>query len=346
MTAVKMKWGPASIGVANITAATISTQALTDADNAVAGVFPLPMDGTITEIGYLVTAENGTSPAYNTGLVTVDASGQPTTTPYGGSAITANTVTTTGWKWVTLSTPATAAAGDFAAVHIYPSGATPDGSNNITVAYGPIADGGYTLNFVVAWTQAAMAGPFAIKYSGGEIYGYALTSITTFVNVTTATTPDEVGAKFTLPGAMTCTGAIVGIARTGYGSAATVDVILYNAAGSVLASTTVSDKDVLDNADYVNVYWDPVNLSAATDYRLVVKPTTAVNGSITVTKYSVESVAARAMWPAGEVWQWTERTDAGAWTETSTAIPYMGLWVSDITFSVTNNVGGEFAYIG
>jgi hypothetical protein len=345
MTAVRTLWGPAAIGVANIAGSAVSAQALTDADNAVAWVFNVPKDGTITDVGYLVTAENGTSPAYNCGLVTVDATGNPTTTAYGGSAVTPATWTSTGWKWVTLSTPATGAAGDFAAVHIYPGGTPPDGSNNITVAYGPVADGGYSLNYVVAWTQAALGGPMAIKYNDGSIYGFALTSVTTYVaGITSGTTPDEVGAKFQVPAAMTCTGARLGCNRTGYGSAATMDVVLYSAADGVLASTTVSDKDFLDVQDYVNVHWDAVNLSAATDYRLIIKPTTATNGGVTVTKWSVESTAARNMWPAGDSWHWTERTDAGAWTDTTTAIPYMGLWVSDITFG--GAAAYEYGYIG
>jgi hypothetical protein len=337
VTTIKMLYGPAQLGVANIAATGLSTQALTDSDNAVASVINLPVDGSVTDVGFLLTAENGTSPAFNCGLVTVDSSGNPTTSAYGGSAVTSAQWTSTGWKWVTLSTPATAVAGDFAAIHIYPGGSPPDGSNNITVAYGGVGDGGYSLNYVVAWTQTAMIGPMAIKYSDGSIYGFALTSITTYVAPNPSTTPDEVGAKFTLPARVTCTGAKVGMSRTGYGGSTTVDVILYDSSSTVIASTSVSDKDFIDVTDYVTVHWDAVNLVAGDEYRLAVKPTTAAN-AITVTKWSVESTAARGMWPSGDTWQWTERTDAGTWTDTDTAIPYMGLWLSAVEFT------SEYAY--
>ena len=62
--------------------------------------------------------------------MTLDSSGNPTTTAYGGSAShDAYTLRQTGWKWVTLSTGATANAGDFAAVHIYPGAQAPTDGN-------------------------------------------------------------------------------------------------------------------------------------------------------------------------------------------------------------------------
>lgn len=345
MTAVKILWGPAAIGPANITSSALSSTNLSDADNAAAWSFCVPADGTIEAIGFLVTAENGTSPAYNTGIVTVDTSGNPTTSAYGGSAITEAQWTSTGWKWVTLSTGATANAGDWAAVHIYPSGSTPDGSNYAAVAHGGVADGGINHTYLTSWTPAQYGAPMAIKYATtGAIYGFALTSTTTYVAINSGTTPDEAGMLFQVPAAMTCTGARFGADTLGWGSAATADVVLYSAADAVLASATISDKDLADPSDYVNVFWDGVALSAATNYRLVVKPTTSTNGNVTVPKWSVESAAARAMWPEGASWQWTERTNAGAWTDTDTAIGYMGLWVSDITFAAAG--GGEYAYIG
>jgi hypothetical protein len=344
VTAVKMFWGPAAIGTFTASS-TIGTTALNDADNAVGWVFNIPRAGSITEIGFLITATGGTPPAYNVGLVTLDSNGRPTTSAYGGSAVTGYTPTSTGWKWVTLSTPATANAGDFAAVHVYPTGTAPSGVNFITVARNGVADmGGATVQYTTSWTLSAnpYTGPFAVKYSGGEIYGLALASNVIGVDVTSVSTPDEVGIKFTLPAAMTVYGARIGMG--GWGVTATADVVLYDGSNSVLATTTISDKDFAD-ANYANVFFSPVALSSATTYRLALKMTAA--STTTVMKWTFESTAALAALPYGDACQYTSRTDAGAWTDDNVSVCPMALWVSDISGTIVGSAtGGEYGYIG
>ena len=350
MTAVKMLWGPASIG--NVTANTtgFSGNALNDADNAVGWMFNVPVDGSITDIGVYLTVENGTSPAYNCGLVTLDSSGRPTTTAYGGSAITSAQWTSTGWKWVTLSTPATAAAGDFCAVHVYPGASAPDGTNNISIIGTSIvatnADGA-GLAYTTAWTASAGTPVMAVKYSGGAIYGFALVSNTVHVQIRNNTTPDEVGSKFQVPAPMTCFGARLFALGTGWGSAATAEVILYNSGGTAIATATISDKDYVDDSPTINVYWDSVSLSANTDYRIALKPGVGTNGDIYTPKWTFESTAALAAIPEGVRWQYTSRTDAGAWTDDNVSVCPMGLWVSDITFVQGSGSGGaEWGFVG
>jgi hypothetical protein len=346
VTAVKILWGPAAIGGVTTTTTAFGGQALNDADNSAGWAFSLPKDGTVTDVGFFVTAENGTSPAYNCGIVALDSSGNPTTTPYGGSAITTHTATGTGWRWVTLSTGATANAGDIAAVRVYPTGTAPDGSNNISVSRTSITDDvGTNYAYTAGWINAAGTPPMAIKYSGGEIYGMALASATHHVQIRSNTTPDEVGCLFQVPAAMTCTGARFWAHDAGWGASATVDITLYSAADSVLATATVSDKDFVGNNNAVNVFWDAVNLSAATNYRLIIKPTVAAGGDIYTPKWTFESTAARSAVPEGARWQYTSRADAGAWTDDNVSVCPMGLWVSDITFSA-GATAYEYGYIG
>jgi hypothetical protein len=350
MTAVATLWGPATIGQANVANGALTATPLNNSTNAVGWSLSLPKDGSITDVGFYIVAENGTSPAFNVGLTTLDTSGRPTTSAYGGSAITSAQWTTTGWKWVTLSTPATAAAGDFAAVHIYPGGSPPDGSNNITViaSTGIVAvNHGVTQNFSGSWAGTAGQPPMAVKYSGGEIYGFAFSTNTTFLTVRSNTTPDEVGCLFSVPANMTCCGAKLYALNIGWGAAATADIVLYDASSNVLASNTISDKDFVDDSTPVSVFWDSVNLTANTNYRLIVKPTTAATGDIIVAKWAFESTAAMAYVPCGTTWQWTQRTDAGAWSETNTAITPLGLWISDITFIAGSGSGGtEWGFVG
>jgi hypothetical protein len=350
MTAVKTLWGPAAIGNVTAAAAALSGTALTDADNAVGWSFCVPADGSITDVGVYLTLENGTSPAYNCGLVTLDSSGRPTTTAYGGSAVTSAQWTSVGWKWVTLSTPATANAGDFAAVHVYPTGTAPDVSNNVSII-GPtgivVSNGdGSALSYTTAWSATAGLPPMAIRYNTGAIHGLALASNTIHVQVRSNTTPDEVGNLFQVPAAMTCTGARLFAYGAGWGASATAEVILYNAAGTALATATISDRDFVDDSATLNVYWDAVSLSALTDYRLIIKPGVAAGGDIYTPKWTFESEAGVAAVPEGVRWQYTSRADAGAWTNDNVSVCPMGLWVSDITFSAGGATTYEYGYIG
>lgn len=348
MTAARTLWGPATIGIVNVGTGALTGNNLNDADNTVAWSFSIPRDGSITDIGFYVRAIGGTPPAYNTGLVTLDSSGRPTTSAYGGSAITGYTPTTTGWKWVTLSTPATGAAGDFAAVYVYPSGTAPTGVNNASLVTANVADmGGTTLSFTTAYSANSATSIYAIKYSDNSIHGFALSTNTVHVQVRSNTTPDEVGCLFQLPAPMTVCGAKFHAVGASWGSAATVDVVLYDASNNVLASTSVSDKDFLDDSDTNNVFFDSVNLLANTSYRLILKPTTAANGDMYTPKWTFESTNALAAVPEGTRWQYTSRTDAGAWSNDNLSVCPLGLWVSDITFvQGSGTAGAEWGFVG
>ena len=334
MTAVRTLLGPAGVGQVLPQTVALSSNNLSDSDNAVAWVFPIPRTGTITDIGFLIATKTGTPPAYNAGLVTVDTSGRPTTTAYGGSAVTAFTPTAAGWKWVTLSTPATANAGDWAAVHVYPSGTPPDGSNFIAVVYDSIHKYlGTGMSYGTSWGNATLgSGAMAVKYDDGSIEGTALASTAVNVAVRSNTSPDEVGCKFTVPAAVTCFGARAQV-HTTFGSSATIEIVLYDGSNTVLATGTVGDKDYVDDQGIVSVFWAGVSLAATTTYRLVVKPTTTTNGDVNVPKWTFESAAALAALPGGDTWQYTSRADAGAWTDDNVSVCPMGLWVSDIDFS-------------
>lgn len=349
MTDVRTLWGPGSVGpIATYTSAQ-SGHTLSNSTNKVANKFILPKSGTIDTVGFLITAKSGTPPAYNVAVVTLDSSGYPTTTAYGSSAVQSYTPTATGWKWVTLSTPATAVAGDACAAIVYPSASTPDGSNNIEVFNVEVAAPGVGMyNNYSSWTLLPYSTAMAVRYSDGTVWGYALTSKTLYQLLKNSTTPDEAGMKFTLPADMTCFGARFTNNYYGWGYAATFDVVLYDNTNSVVASCSVSDKDFVAAASgtaYVNVFWAGASLTAGSTYRIVVKPTTDSGGDINLTRWQLDSAAAMAMLPCGDTWQGTSRTDAGSWTDVTTDMYPLALWVSSMTFSAGGG-GGEYAYIG
>lgn len=342
------RWGPSAnrIMLAGVGAA-LSGQSLNDADNSLAGLFCLPKAGTINKIGFYIISENGTSPAYKVGLVTIDSSGNPTGTAYGGSAIETPTFTAAGWTWVTLATPATAVAGEFAGVRIWPHTSAPDGTNYIRLAYtimDQIGHLGVSL-YLVSWAKSAGGSLFAIQYDDGTIFGNALTSVSPYSTINTGTTPDEIGGKFRVPIPMTVYGVTFITNEIYIGSAAAFTIKLYDAADNVLSSSTVSDKDFVNQTGryHLSIYFAPVDLTPNTTYRVTILPTVGTNGNIPVAWWAFESIAAKNTYAEGADWQKTERTDAGAWTDTELALPGLALIVNDVVYAPANT---EYAYVG
>lgn len=334
MAEVRMLWGPAGVGAINTKSAALSAFYLDDASKKHGNVWIVPRSGTVTDVGFFVALTRGTPPSYNVGVVTLDSSGNPTATPYGGSAITSWTPGGTGWTWVTLSTPATATAGDIAAAIVYPGSTAPTTNNYIAAVDDGIAPPGngryYTFS---SWVTTILSTAMALRYDDGSIHGYALSSTTCYVDLRQNTAPDEAGCLFTLPVAMTCYGGRLLVDGFGWGTGATFDAVLYDSGDNVIASCAVTDKDFVSGSVYVNFFWPAVVLAANTTYRLILRANTGASGDIYLSKYSMESAAAMAMWPCGDTWQYTSRTDAGAWTDDPLSICPMGLWISAAEFT-------------
>ena len=347
MTAINLLWGPGSMpgNTGRATTTIIGDYALDDADDSVAFIFSLPKAGTVTHIGFCVGSTTGTPPDYYAGLVTVDAAGLPTTTPYGGSAIATYSPVSTGWVWVELPTPATAVAGDIVAIWVYPTDAPPDAANHVDICNAGVMSG-HKLpragTFTTAWSISSSIAPHGIKYTS-DVYGMAVTAFAD-VSYDVADTPDEVGNLFVLPADMLCSGCTFQLSNVG--ANASMEMILYNAANDVLTSVVVDDEDKLRGyGNRVNLYWTPVQLAAATSYRLVLKATHAT-AIVRPAGLVFESTGAKANGlPEGTNWQKTQRTDAGAWSETALAVMHMALWISEITFANGGGAGGAYGAV-
>jgi len=309
--------------------------ALNDSNDAQACIFQFPKSGTIEDIGFFITVKTGNPPDYKVGLTTVNISGHPQQTAYGGSSIDDFTYTTSGWIWHTLATPASVAVGETAAVHVFPGSTPPDTSNFISIQDGELFFYATPINmtFTTSWLVGLGPNAMAIRYDSGDIAGFPVIA-SEAVNTTASSTPDEIGDKFTLPIDMTCKGARI-LVYNGI-NIATFDAILYSASDTVLASRSGSCGEY--GADYVafDVYWDtPIVLSANTTYRLTLKAT----GSdyLALVSYTFESESSRdtLTYPESSRWYKTERTDGGAWTDYTNKITHIGLLVSAIS------VGGE-----
>lgn len=336
MTAVKTIWGPASINMP--ASGFLSGHNLSDADNSVACRMCLPKDGTITDIGLHVISTAGSFPTdYNIGLVTLDSgTGLPTTSAYGGSSVDSFDPTSTGWRWHTLGTPATANAGDLAAVRIWPGATTPTGSNYCTIAYEPYikVDLPSMMFYAVSWSSRNGLGLMAVLYDDGSVYG--LTGTFPGASAFNSTsTPDEVAAKFTIPADMTCNGVVINMLSTS--SNASFDIILYNSGGTALRTISIGDEDLIvlgTSYQSYHLYFDSLSLVTTETYRLAIKATTNINLLPVVYEFdSAGDLTGNLFIPEGANWSYSYRSDLGSWSDDASKLPGFGLIISDITFS-------------
>jgi|MudIll2142460700_1097286.scaffolds.fasta_scaffold05488_3 hypothetical protein len=319
---------------------------LNDLDNSAAAILSAPEDGIITHVGFGVYAVVGNPPAYNVGVVTISG-GFPSSTPYGGSSIESVDYTTSGWTWTSLGTPATANMGDIFAVRIWPGATIPDTSNYIRV----FGDNLINLNFPVyaryATSWATLQGPPAIafKYNTGRIVGYPIIyGGGEYIN--SESTPDEVGCRFSVPIDMKCSGIRVMI-QVDYGADSFYQVVLYDSADNILASSTINSistysfglTDIMLDAE--------VQLTTGTYYRATIKPL-STNQILPMIADFPSSTERSCSIPESSRWYETTRTNGGSWTDNTASIVWMALIISDITSGTGDTGAGssEWGYVG
>lgn len=181
------------------------------------------------------------------------------------------------------------------------------------------------------WTASTVQGPsWLIEYTDGTIRAlhhaahYVGGSTVSQPGYTAANTPDEYGAKFVAPYSGTI-GSMVLFKQY------VEDVIttLYDSDDNVLATeTTVWD----DAPGYTNQAMDrvwfttPAEVVAGDTYRITQKPGA---GTTNFFYYNLGAAAA-AQIVGGADFMLTTRTDSGAWTDTATEKPAMGIGYSEI----------------
>jgi hypothetical protein len=344
-------WGPAArffqAGSTTITPITLNAAGV--GIGGISRVRYAPGGGvTINQVDLYVPTRTGTPPAYNVGVVTVDASGMPTTTPYGGSAIESWTPLATGSHQITLTTPATPTLGDLIACVVY-DGATPPDSSNFIAAYSAVKFGDSSAsNFPYVTTRAAATWakvgdhPVIVpRYSNGS-YAPFLPAIGAVSPVSTTTfnsgsSPNRYGAKFQVPFEGACRGALVPVDVSALSNA--FDVALYDASLVEMARTsiTASQFGTVTNGVF-EAWWStgPETLSPTLDYFLFVEPQTADN--LRVAQWVAPNADAKAAVPCGDLWQLSTRTGTGATTETANTVPLLGLIFDSMTTDPTVNV--------
>jgi hypothetical protein len=197
----------------------------------------------------------------------------------------------------------------------------------------------YGDDFVGSWTKYnARSLVMALKYSDGtyafvESAGPYASFVTNAFN--SGSSPNERALYFSLPVPVRVSGAWV---RTNQGSTGDYTVTLYDSDGvTSLASVAVdaSQLAVLSGLNVFCLFTNDATLQPNTFYRLAIKPTTGNN--VSIYDFTVNAAAIMDAVEGGQNFRASERTGAGAWSQTPTRRPFMGLLVTELdsTFVTT-----------
>jgi hypothetical protein len=199
-----------------------------------------------------------------------------------------------------------------------------DGSSRLAFGYP-----GSSHKAAGTWTANVDMPCIALKYDDGSyefiapwVYPMKAINAPTFAS---NSNPDERGLYFQFPMEVEVDGAWLSLDLDG-----DADLVLYDSDGSSELRTIVLDTNYR-NGNGQKVWYArfaPVTLTAATNYRLVVRPTSVTQ--LGIYDIDVESAARLDCVEGGQVFHYTERTNAGAWTQTTTKRPWMGLHISKI----------------
>jgi hypothetical protein len=246
----------------------------------------------------------------------------------------------TWYRTDTLSADRSVAYGELIAVVIEFDGSgrlSSDAVNikNIASSASILDNSSSTQHFTSSWGPAASAPNVVFEYDDGtfgSIEDAMPCSAITTNNINTGTTPDELALKFQVPYECKIDAVAVWPNNTLTGRDFSV----------LIDSTTVAvDCDTLRNSiGLVTVPISEITLAANTNYYLSVRPDTA--SSNTTYDVTVADANHLTLWPGGTTWHLATRTDAGAWSATTTRRPMgFGIRVSAIHDGAGGASGGQ-----
>lgn len=181
-----------------------------------------------------------------------------------------------------------------------------------------------TSNSGTAWAKLVTSTPIlALKYDDGTygvlespIYPASAYNARTFNSGSAA---DERGLLFQVPFPASLAGCQIRI-----DSDNAFDIVLYNAADSVVDTITVTPGIFGSTSALNGVYSfaSSITLTPNANYRLVVKPGAS---NVSIYDFDCNSQAIREAVEGGPTWMSTNRVDAGAWTDVNTNRPFISL---------------------
>jgi hypothetical protein len=256
------------------------------------------------------------------------------------SAYNISTVSSTGWKRVQLSTNYTPAVGDkcfFRTKMVnYVAGNIKVGSSATIHPYDHTT---YTLSYLggayAADSQVYQACAFEatdgtfLRTSSPPMYSANRA-------FSSSSTPDEVGNLISLPFKHRIIGAQLSIDVDN-----ACNIVLYNGGTSTI-SMIANVRNGTQRYPGREFFSTPITINANTSYRLVYKPTTTSNIGIGDSEFppSYEAACKSSILQGASV-SMTSRTDAGAWTDTATAIINISPIIDQIDLSQNNFRGSN-----
>lgn len=179
-----------------------------------------------------------------------------------------------------------------------------------------------------SWAKSTGAAPnLGLKYNDGSYAFIGGADAMSELNTNTynnGSTPDERALRFSLPVPFRLGGCWVRLDLD-----AVADIVLYDSDGTTALATVSLDPDIRQSAAGRNRlvrFASDISLLKDTVYRLSVKPTSVTN--ISMYDKVVNGAAIMDAYEGGQNFHWSQRTDAGAWTQTTTKRPGIGLFVT------------------
>lgn len=171
-------------------------------------------------------------------------------------------------------------------------------------------------NFCLTYDTGDVAISGALCYSGAANQA-----------LSTSTTPDEEGMKFTMPYSARSDGYVFRMITAS--GAVGCDVNLYDSNDNVVATAALDANAIVGTglASWITGYWNTVvNLLKGRSYRVVLTPTTTTSWTI------VQKGTGVVVFPdAGDTAPaFTSRTNAGAWTDDTTSFMTLGISIDKI----------------
>lgn len=343
--------GPGMFGAHDIYDDVVDCATLARTVDFMSMIVNLPKSGTIEDVGFYVCSVNGggANRLYEVAIKTLDSAGAVTTTNYGGSSgtvIGSLTDAQVGWNWISLSTPATGTVSEFCGLSLKRI-STNGTSGSFSV---PIEFIGYTAfpnTRIVSDDEGNVNGAMgfmALRYDDGFVFGLPANKTFNYYGDLNDS-PDEFGAKFSVPVKTECVGIRLPFSPTktvNIGS----DVILYDEDDAVLSSVSIPYEDYLSDSftpptQTVNdVRFSPVWLEANTTYRLIIR-SQSTSWDAMVGGIELITGAYRYCIPEGERWSITYRTNTGSWTDVDYRIPNLAIIADKIEIDTGSGVTGS-----
>lgn len=205
----------------------------------------------------------------------------------------------------------------------------------------------HAMLYTTSWAKDFTGVPsFYLEYDDGSVAMiegvYPISSTTVGLALNTGTDPDEAGLYISsLPFPARCIGIWAALTLGGNSQ---VNLSLLNSADSVLgqfAANFDEDEGTQSGAGGIVCPFDAVTLSQGATYRVIFTPADAT--SSTLFYADVDAAAHLGMYSGGADCHWTQRTDAGAWSQTTTRRPMMGL-ILDQLDDGASGVGGSLLW--